>query len=357
MNLTLWSHPKTGHVRLYASAKFLKRFPGLDYRETKIWIESSRKSKSGWVVKAKGDTSPIADNEEEAKSLFVMNLGIDAGASWDDIVAMAKAAPKPQDHRPMAREKDGAANGEALSRVAEAEGLQVSSIKMTAAITIYLDHREPPALGELLDAHELVTVERTALALGDIMVEDRDGHQLLIERKRCDDVGTKTDFEASIQTDGRLFDQSERLKLAASAGDRQVIPIFLLEGDVYRNASSMSCQQIDGAISFLSAVQRVSVLPTLSLNHTAYVIAKLASHFVDGLYTPVALHKAKPKVLFEQQRYVLEALPGVSSKIAEVLLQQFGSIRGVMSASEADLLATPGLGKKKVAELMQVLGG
>jgi len=202
-----------------------------------------------------------------------------------------------------------------------------------------------------------VTVQRISLPLGDIAVEDREGNQLLIERKRCDSGSAKTDFEISITDDGRLFDQSERLKMAVGASEQQVIPVVLLEGDVYGNSTTMLCQQIDGAISFLSAVQKVSVLPVYNLNHSAYLILKLASHFVDGLYSPVSLHRAKPKAIFEQQKYILEALPGVSSKVADTLLETFGSVRNVMAASHEDLLKVKGLGPKKVKAMLQVLDG
>jgi Fanconi anemia group M protein len=86
------------------------------------------------------------------------------------------------------------------------------------------------------------------------------------------------------------------------------------------------------------------------------MIAKLASHFMDGLYTPVSLHKAKPKAVFEQQRYVLESLPGVSCKVAETLLEHFGSVRAVMRATKAEFLAIKGLGPKKVDALLAVMG-
>jgi Fanconi anemia group M protein len=190
-----------------------------------------------------------------------------------------------------------------------------------------------------------------SLDLGDIQVEDSEGNSLVIERKRCDGAHTKTDFESSV-VDGRLFDQSERLKLKAGASDHQCIPIILLEGDLYTHAKSMLCQQIDGAISFLCAIQKMSVLPCLNQNHTAYVIAKLASHFKSGLFASVSLHKAKPKAIFEQKAYALESLPGVSSKTAEALLLAFGSVRAVMTASRTELLKVPGMGPKRVDALL-----
>jgi ERCC4-type nuclease len=231
----------------------------------------------------------------------------------------------------------------------------VSSIKMGTPIIIEVDHREPAEFDAALE-HELIEVRRCSLDIGDFRVLDMEANELIVERKRCvSDTGS--DFEASVIDDGRLFTQTERLKLHVANADIQVIPFMILEGDLYGSSKRMLCQQIDGAISFVSAIQQINVLTTLDLRHTAYVIAKLAAHFYEGLYTPVTLHKAKPKLVFEQQRYILEALPGVSRGLAEKLLKQFGSVRGVFNASEDELLAVPGLGKKKVAGLVSLFSG
>jgi ERCC4-type nuclease len=350
MSLNHWKNPhKDNMERLYVSGPVLAAFQEIS-DDVKIWIEPSETIISGWVIKAKGDVSSIGKGLAFQRKMMQV-LEIDPSNSWSELVAMAGSGAKrktPGYQIPIPRQGSG--------RAAEAAALDVSSIKMPGPVIIQVDHREPASLINLLAEHPDITVEIVSLDLGDILIEDREGNRLIIERKRCDDASPKTDFEASIQTSGRLFDQSERLKMEVGASDKQVIPIFLLEGDVYGNATSMLCQQIDGAVSFLSAIQKVSVLPTLNANHTAYMVAKLATHFLDGLYTPVSLHKAKPKAIFEQQVYVLEALPGVSTKAAQLLLETFGSVRKVMAASKSELLAINGLGPKKVEALLKVLG-
>jgi ERCC4-type nuclease len=357
MKLNHWRNPHNANLeRLYVSGPALIGLPEIDSKDVKIWIEPSENVMAGWVIKSKGDVSGLGKGVMLQKRVIEF-LGIDPSASWSDLVVIANASVETGKRR-KARKLASFANGPrpSATRAAEAEALDVSSIKMPGPVIIQVDHREPASLINLLAEHPDITVEIVSLDLGDILIEDREGNRLIIERKRCDDASPKTDFEASIQTSGRLFDQSERLKMEVGASDKQVIPIFLLEGDVYGNATSMLCQQIDGAVSFLSAIQKVSVLPTLNANHTAYMVAKLATHFLDGLYTPVSLHKAKPKAIFEQQVYVLEALPGVSTKAAQLLLETFGSVRKVMAASKSELLAINGLGPKKVEALLKVLG-
>lgn len=358
--LNHWQNPhKPNMERLYVDGRVFHDLKELNVRDVKIWIEPSEAGIAEWVVKSKGDVSALGSGL--GFQAAVMNaLGIQRTDSWQDLLKLAKNH-KPRNRVNPARQSGYGTRktGEDIpksARAAEAMNLDVASIKMLGPVTIQMDHREPESLTGLLADHPMITIERVSLDLGDILVEDREGNRLIIERKRCSTTTQKTDFEISITDDGRLFDQSERLKMEAGASDKQVIPVFLLEGDIYGNSNTMLCQQIDGALSFLSVVQQVSVLPVYNQNHAAYMIAKLASHFMDGLYTPVSLHKAKPKAIFEQQKYVLEALPGVSCKVAELLLEHFGSVRKVMAASKEDLLAINGLGPKKVTALMKVLG-
>lgn len=353
MDFNYWQSPhRPGLERLYVSVPGLKKFADIDAKTVKIWIEPSDSAMSGWVIKHSGDVAGIGPGAI-FHNRVLSTLEIDGSLSWGELKDKAtEKGPQrgwgraPASHRPDTMVTD---------RATEAANLAVESIQMAEPVTIQVDHREPQALIQLLEAHPMITVERVSLDLGDIQVEDAEGNSLVIERKRCDGAHTKTDFESSV-VDGRLFDQSERLKLKAGASDHQCIPIILLEGDLYTHAKSMLCQQIDGAISFLCAIQKMSVLPCLNQNHTAYVIAKLASHFKSGLFASVSLHKAKPKAIFEQKAYALESLPGVSSKTAEALLLAFGSVRAVMTASRTELLKVPGMGPKRVDALLAVLG-
>lgn len=359
MSLNYWNSPhQPSMVRLYVDGSVFHEFPELDPQEVKIWIQPSESVMSGWVVKTKGDVSALGSGLELQKTVMTA-LGISHATSWSELVKMAQDKPTARGRTPGTVKFGTRKRGQDThksQRPAEAMSLDVSSIQMPGPVTIQVDHREPESLISLLDSHPLITVDVVSLELGDILVEDRDGNRLIIERKRCDDAG-KTDFEISITDDGRLFDQSERLKMEVGSSDKQVIPVVLLEGDVYGNSNTMLCQQIDGALSFLSVIQTISVLPVYHQNHAAYMIAKLASHFVDGLYTPVSLHKAKPKAVFDQQLYALESLPGVSCRVAEQLLETFGSVRRVMLATQEELLAVKGFGPKKVAAFLKVLDG
>ena len=56
----------------------------------------------------------------------------------------------------------------------------------------------------------------------------------------------------------------------------------------------------------------------------------------------------------EVQVYVVSSLPGVGTKNASNLLRRFGSVRGVMNASVAELQEVPGIGPKRAKEIHSV---
>lgn len=357
--LNLWKHPKTKAVRLYLAPKVInsatKEIAGeWDPKGVKAWIQESGKT---WALKVSVTTdSPVPATETDAlKRTRLSQAGLSGAEPWGGLMDMASV----KSARPNVKKPSGGrpAPSASVSRAQESANLDVASIQMVGSITIEVDQRESPRVSEILATHPDITVARVALDLADFRIVDKDGNELLIERKRCipteSSPGARGDFETSI-FDGHLFDQSERLKLKAANSESQIIPVFLIAGDAYQH-SNMLVQQIDGALSFLSVIQKITVLCSYDENHTAYLIAKMGSHFVDGLYTPVSFHKAKPKAIWDQRRYVLEALPGVSCGIAEALLERFGSIKGVATATEQELSAVKGIGPKRIKEIMRVI--
>ncbi|WP_342632793.1 ERCC4 domain-containing protein [Marinobacter alkaliphilus] len=357
--LNVWRHPKNDSVRLYVAPAVVKSAsteadPLLDPKTVKAWLEEGD-GKPVLKVVVRSDDPVAGGLIAKLKAGIQGALGLSFAEPWADLVRQSEA-----DNKPKKKGRPGRQVVNPESRAREASRLDVSSIKMPGDITIEVDHRETKLISELLSGHPNIRVKRVTLELGDFRVEDREGNELLIERKRCEPTesapDSHNDFESSIVGDGRLFDQAERLHFRASNSDHQVIPVVLIEGDVHRHSQTMLIQQVDGALSWLVAIQRVSILTSLGANHSAYQIAKLASHFVDGLFTPIARHKKKPKALVSQKLYVLESLPGISTGIAEALLERFGSIRAMAQASELELASVKGVGPKRSREIARVLG-
>lgn len=363
--LNLWKHPKTQVARLYVAPKLIKPALGVigedwDPKTVKAWLEECG---GHWVMKiaVRTDNPVPAESVDTLKSVLLGDAGLTGNETWADLVKKAEENTKPKPGATGKRRGKPApvAVASSSSRAGEAANLDITTIRMLGNVTIEVDHRETELISELLSKHPNITVKRVTLELADFRIEDREGNELLIERKRCEPTESspdgRNDFESSV-IDGRLFDQAERLYFKTANSDHQVIPVVLLEGDIYGNSRTMLVQQISGALSFLSAIQRISVLSSFGPNHSAYIVSKLASHFVDGLYSPIARHKAKPKALVSQKLFVLESLPGISSGIAEALLERFGSIRAMAQAEEHELASVKGVGPKRSREIIRVLG-
>ena len=353
MALSYWQHPINGNPRLYIHAAIAKNAGIITQKDDKLWFEPAPNDQ-GWKLGCKGLDS-MSKLDMQAALLKEMSL---VSPSWEDLVCLAQTHKRSDGDGPKnLRRRRPPSDSNEPNRARDASQLNVSSIRMAEPVSIEVDHREPSLLPQLLDEHELITTQRVSLELADFRMSDHQGNELLIERKRCVANSGKSDFEVSLTDDGRLFDQSERLQLKAANAEHQVIPVIILEGDVYAGCPTLLVQQLDGAVSFLAAVQRISVLCSYNANHSAYLIAKLCSHFRSGLYQPVTLHKRKPRALNQQQLYALESLPGISSVLAEDLLAHFGSLERVVAASAEQLRAVPGLGPKKIKALRRVFTG
>jgi len=199
---------------------------------------------------------------------------------------------------------------------------------LPAPVRLMVDHREPGEMVDRLRAIQNLEIEIAELGIGNSLVENH----LVIERK------TIADFVTSITEDAmRLFHQTDRLaRFDAPA-------ILLIDGDLY-SQTRMTLEQIAGTLSYLSVIQRVSILPTLSLAHSAYIVPKLLRHALFGLGHDLGLRGSRPKDPSQAAAFVLEGIPGVSARRARALLRQFGTLQGVARAEPADLQRVLGIG-------------
>jgi len=366
--LNEWKHPKSGETRLYVAQKYIQpvatKFE-LNPKDIKAWFAQPQGNDlPNLKVVVKGEDPIERAQLDKIRDDLMIECGLYKPV-WTHLMDLANTPPSndqtsngntPDNESEPVEQSEEEREVQYKRRAQEAGRLNIAGIKVKGPITVEVDHRETKLMESLLNEHPEVAVKRVQLELADYRIVDREGNELLVERKRCTTAHQKTDLESSIQVDARLFDQSERLKFIAANSDHQIIPILLLEGDVYSNAGSMIIQAIDGAISFLATAQKLSVWSTYNATHSAYTLIKLASHFLDGLYQPVSLHRGqKPAVLFEQKRYLLEALPGVSTVIAEALLKEFGTVAKVLTASESQLAGAKGIGPKTARNIYRVL--
>lgn len=321
LQLRYWKHPGGQLLdRIYVN--------GLP-TQGKFFIQQAR----GGRLALHGDQS--AEDCDRALSMLVAEIGFDpsarGGEQWVRLKDLCDAPGAAVQRQPRSF---------AAPHNASAEMLDVATIEVPKPIKIRVDHREPEEVIVELRKAPNTTIEVCTLELGDYSVND----QLFIERK------TVTDFEASIIDSKRLFDQSERIKMEPGS-----VGVVLLEGD-WTQAQRMLPQQVIGAMSFLGAIQGMSVWQTTGPVCTAYTIVKLATHLCNGLGYELGLRQHKPQSLLDARSYVLEGCPEINAELARRLLAHFGSVVAVARASEADLRAVQGIGPKKAKRIVEVLG-
>lgn len=181
------------------------------------------------------------------------------------------------------------------------------------------------------------SVKILPLKVGDYIISDR----TVIERK------TANDFVNSI-IDGRLFEQAKELKENFSK------PLMIIEGNKTRN--NVNENVIKGALSSIIMNYDISVLMTKDEKDTANMIFRLANKEQNSKKINIGIKgKKKPKQLDKLQVFVLSSFPNVSEVTAVKLLKKFGSIKGVMNASENELMKIEGLGEKKVKGILKII--
>jgi ERCC4-type nuclease len=195
---------------------------------------------------------------------------------------------------------------------------------------IVVDDREAPgAVLEALRRDESVHLSVQRLPVGDYRVDDA----LLFERK------TLPDLVASIK-DGRLFAQGLRLTRAPLRA------AIILEGRSQELADSrMRREAIQGALVTLTLFLGIPLLRSMDPEETAGLIllaARQGRAHASGL---LPRKGTRPRGKSRVQGRILQGLPGVGPERARRLLERFGTIEDVFTASADALASVPGIGK------------
>lgn len=185
-----------------------------------------------------------------------------------------------------------------------------------------------------------VNVEYRVLAVGDYVTDS--GH--VVERKEAHD------FIGSLFS-GRLFDQASRLTEAYGSA------IIVVEGDFQGMFSSMpNPRAMWGALSTLALEYHLNIFFTPDAKQTADFLQTLTRRGKpDNRGRPPVFKGFRARTFEEARLAVLSNLPGVGPKLAKRLLDHFGSLRKVFSASAAELTLVEGIGRVKAARIVEVL--
>jgi len=194
------------------------------------------------------------------------------------------------------------------------------------------DREEGSGVIEALAATDDVAVVVDRLSLGDYLVDDG----LRIERKALPDLAVSI-------ADGRLFRQASRL---VSASLRAIV---VLEGTARDLATSdMRREALQGALITLTLRLDLPLLRAKDPSETARLLcyaARQRRRERTGV-VPRASGGARPTAKRKTQLYVLQGLPGVGPTRAQRLLEHFGSVEAVMTASVESLTEVEGIGPK-----------
>lgn len=202
-------------------------------------------------------------------------------------------------------------------------------------IPLVVDSNEPEDIPERL--RELgVEIEVRKIAPGDYVLGP-----VGIERKTLYDF-----FNSMVRK--RLFEQVRRLR------DSYPHPLVILEGDLAEISTFRSPQAILGALLVLETTERVPVLTTADKEQTALLLSILWKRQDKEAVAYGLRHKPKAMSLEQRQRFVVEGLPSIGETLSRSLLERFGSVRGVFSASEEDLKTVPKIGGIKAAEIVHL---
>jgi ERCC4-type nuclease len=212
-----------------------------------------------------------------------------------------------------------------------------------APIHIRIDTQEQRSgIPDLLAAMPQVHIEVIPLRMGDY---DVGGDPCRVfERK------TGSDFLSSL-AQGRLFAQLTLLRKSRFA------PILLLEGDPLRvGHSQMRPESIRGALTYITAILRVPILPSSGPSDSAHLVYAAAKQCQIGnaaTHGPAAGRRRAS--LSEQQMQIVLALPGVGRATARAVCARFGSLHDLLNADAAQLSTVPGVSVARAAALEQLL--
>ena len=203
-------------------------------------------------------------------------------------------------------------------------------IKENDQITVIADDREcKTQVVNFLSDMENVSVAVKRLPVGDYIVDN----QLVFERK------TLKDFAQSI-VDGRLFEQAIRL------ANSKYKSVLILEGTGKELTEiGVSREAMQGALITISLLLGIPVLRSKDPFESAHLITYAARQIKSTGRGIFQRRGYRPKDKRKKQLFILQGLPGVGSERAIRLLDAFGSVEAVITATSEELQSVEGIGE------------
>ncbi len=183
-----------------------------------------------------------------------------------------------------------------------------------------------------------VDIEAKQLDVGDYILSSRIG----VERKNVDD------FLSSLISKN-LFKQISKLKNAYSR------PLLVLEGENVLTRRNINQNAIFGSLASISIDYGIPIITTHDEKETADLLRVIANREQNKDNKSVSIRGEKTQMSpREQQQFLVEGLPYVSSVLAKRLLYHFGNIKDIANASTEELTEVNGIGKNIAREIVNL---
>jgi ERCC4-type nuclease len=222
-----------------------------------------------------------------------------------------------------------------------------------------LDTREADLI-KRLDGTENMSVKQ--LPVADIWIGVIPGGEvkmqeggLIIERKSI------RDLEASI-LDGRYREQ--RGRILSFCQENKTQPMYILEGSLSSSTGRLQKKALMKFINRLIFHYQIPVMQTQSISETAELIQALIEQWQEDpknlqrtnelVKVTDGIHIQKKANASDHRQFAISCLaqcPGVSVKMAETLIDAFGSLKGVIEAPVKDIEAVK-VGTRKVGPVV-----
>ena len=200
-------------------------------------------------------------------------------------------------------------------------------------IEVVADDRENSIAKEL--SRDELKIQKKRLDVADFIVSDRTA----IERKRTDD------FVDSI-IDNRLFDQLQELTQFDN-------PVIIIEGENLYTHRDIDPKAIRGAISSLALDYQIPTIWTDDEEDTVETLKSLARREQEQEDREVQVRGTKSGMTDEETlEFIVSGIPDINSKIAERLLEEFGTVRDIFTASPSELEEVEGIGEKTADKIV-----
>ena len=176
------------------------------------------------------------------------------------------------------------------------------------------------------------------LPVGDYVVSNRCG----VERKSLED------YVSSLK-DGRLFDELLRLR------QQFEIPILILEGSIV-DIAGIDKNAFLGSLSAIILKFQITVLMAENERMTAEFLESLAKkEQITNKKSSSVVFKKLPQSYKGKLETILSIFPKLNVSRARALLNHFGSLKTIFTATRAELEEVPSIGKKIAEELETIL--